>query len=311
MTEELYVALVRQALPRPARAHARRGDAAGPPPPAAREPNGTPASRPRRCCPALTGTLADLGIDLAAQRERGARRRGAAEQEPARVLLADRGARPGRPRDPADGRPGRLARALPRGRAHRALRAHVGRPPAGGAPPRRQRGHRGLGRAPRAARGRPRLARAPPRLRPAARVRAPRTPPSASTPCAATPRSSSTSSSCTQSPDPAGHGRPLRRSCSATRPRSHPSPADYLADVDAGFYASCYVRSWAFEAQIQLFLRERVRHRVVLAPRGRSLLRELWHEGQRLTADEMLRDVTGSALDLESIVERAKEPLRA
>ena len=49
----------------------------------------------------------------------------------------------------------------------------------------------------------------------------------------------------------------------------HPSPADYLADVDAGFYASCYVRSWAFEAQIQLFLRERVRLRVVLAPRGR------------------------------------------
>ena len=90
-----------------------------------------------------------------------------------------------------------------------------------------------------------------------------------------------------------------------------PSPADYLADVDAGFYASCYVRSWAFEAQIQLFLREQFGSAWFSRREAGSLLRELWHEGQRLTADEMLRDVTGSALDLESIVERAKEPLRA
>ncbi len=113
-----------------------------------------------------------------------------------------------------------------------------------------------------------------------------------------------------QSPDPAGMAdRYVELLGDATK--IHPSPADYLADVDAGFYASCYVRSWAFEAQIQLFLREEFGNAWFTRREAGSLLRELWHEGQRLTADEMLRDVTGSALDLESIVERAKEPLRA
>ncbi len=47
-----------------------------------------------------------------------------------------------------------------------------------------------------------------------------------------------------------------------------PSAADYLSDVDPGFYASSYVRSWAFEAQMHRFLREEFGTRVVRAPRG-------------------------------------------
>ena len=35
-----------------------------------------------------------------------------------------------------------------------------------------------------------------------------------------------------------------------------PSPTDYLGDIDAGFYASSYIRSWAFEAQLRAHLRE-------------------------------------------------------
>ena len=35
-----------------------------------------------------------------------------------------------------------------------------------------------------------------------------------------------------------------------------PSPADFLADVDEGFYCTCYLRAWAFETQIESFLRE-------------------------------------------------------
>src|SRR5262249_26486631 len=33
--------------------------------------------------------------------------------------------------------------------------------------------------------------------------------------------------------------------------------ADYLGDMDAGFYASEYLRAWAFEAQLRAFLREK------------------------------------------------------
>jgi hypothetical protein len=89
-----------------------------------------------------------------------------------------------------------------------------------------------------------------------------------------------------------------------------PSRADYLADVDPGFYAASYLRSWAFEAQMQAFLREEFGSTWFARREAGSLLRELWNEGQRLSADELLRQVTGSGLDLESIVERTKEPLR-
>ena len=59
--------------------------------------------------------------------QRRARPRGPPEQDAARVLRSDRDSRSRRARDQAAGRPRRLARALPRGRAHRALRAHVRR----------------------------------------------------------------------------------------------------------------------------------------------------------------------------------------
>ena len=93
---------------------------------------------------AFERTLAGLGIDLARAAERAARHRAAPAQEPARVLRA--GARAGRglPRDPAHGRPRRLRRAVPRGRAHRALRERRRLAAVRVPPPRRQLGHRGL-----------------------------------------------------------------------------------------------------------------------------------------------------------------------
>ena len=36
-----------------------------------------------------------------------------------------------------------------------------------------------------------------------------------------------------------------------------PSETDYLADIDGGFYVTEYLRSWAFEAQLRDFLREK------------------------------------------------------
>jgi hypothetical protein len=87
--------------------------------------------------------------------------------------------------------------------------------------------------------------------------------------------------------------------------------ADYLSDVDPGFYATNYLRSWGFEAQMQTFLREEFGSAWFSRREAGSLLRELWSEGQRLTADEMIRDVTGATLELESVVDRTQEPLRA
>jgi hypothetical protein len=89
-----------------------------------------------------------------------------------------------------------------------------------------------------------------------------------------------------------------------------PAPADFLVDVDPGFYASSYLRSWAFEAQMRQFLREEFGTAWFARREAGSLLRELWTEGQRLTADEVLYELTGAETELEAVVERARERLR-
>jgi hypothetical protein len=88
-----------------------------------------------------------------------------------------------------------------------------------------------------------------------------------------------------------------------------PSTADFLADVDPGFYSSSYLRSWAFEAQMEAFLREEFGRGWFARRDAGSLLRELWSEGQRLSADELLDEVTGAEIDLEAVAERAQERL--
>jgi hypothetical protein len=88
-----------------------------------------------------------------------------------------------------------------------------------------------------------------------------------------------------------------------------PSPANYVADIDAGFYVYSYVRSWAFEAQLRDHLRERFGSDWFVSREAGSLLRDLWAQGQRPTADELLREVSGSEIELEAVAERVRESL--
>jgi len=88
-----------------------------------------------------------------------------------------------------------------------------------------------------------------------------------------------------------------------------PSPTDYLNDIDGGFYASSYLRSWAFEAQLRAHLRGEFGNAWFARRAAGSLLVELWGEGQRWPAEDFLRDVTGSTLELESVAERVREHL--
>ena len=90
-----------------------------------------------------------------------------------------------------------------------------------------------------------------------------------------------------------------------------PSPADFLADVDAGFYASCYLRAWALHAQLRSFLREEFGRTWFTRPEAGSLLKELWSEGQRLTAAELLDQVAGARLELGAVTERIREEVYA
>jgi hypothetical protein len=90
-----------------------------------------------------------------------------------------------------------------------------------------------------------------------------------------------------------------------------PSDTDYLADMDEGFYSSQYLRAWAFEAQLRSYLRERFGNAWFTRRDAGSLLRELWAEGQKHTADELLREVTGETLELDAVADRIRESLAA
>jgi hypothetical protein len=81
--------------------------------------------------------------------------------------------------------------------------------------------------------------------------------------------------------------------------------ATYLADVDPGFYAAAYLRAWALETHLRATLRARFGPAWFAEPEAGLFLRELWREGQRLDAVELLAEVTGSPpsrLDFEAMV---------
>jgi hypothetical protein len=90
-----------------------------------------------------------------------------------------------------------------------------------------------------------------------------------------------------------------------------PAAADYLGDMDAGFYASEYLRAWAFEAQLRAHLREKFGTAWFSKRDAGSLIRELWAEGQKPTADELLKDVAGERLELAAVGDRVREALAA
>ena len=170
-----------------------RPDGAGPPRHA-----GEPRDRPRR-----TG-------------QRPPRRRGTADEDPACVLRTDRDPGQGDARDPAAGRPRRLVRPLPRGRAHGALRLHEPRSARGGEAAGRLRGHRGLGDALRPPHRRPRRGSHTCSTSRGRRRSPPRALFSSSSSSAATARSCSTSWSSTPRPTSPSCVR-ATSSCSGTR----------------------------------------------------------------------------------------------
>jgi oligoendopeptidase F len=86
-----------------------------------------------------------------------------------------------------------------------------------------------------------------------------------------------------------------------------PSDTDYLSDIDSSFYVTEYLRSWAFEAQLRAHLREKFGNAWFSKREAGSLLRELWSEGQRPTADELLHEVTGADVEMAAVADRIQE----
>jgi hypothetical protein len=77
----------------------------------------------------------------------------------------------------------------------------------------------------------------------------------------------------------------------------------FLDDVDPGFYAASYLRAWALEASLRRHLREWLGTRWFQTRKAGNLLRELWHEGQRLSAEEVASELDLPDIDLSVLVE--------
>jgi hypothetical protein len=74
--------------------------------------------------------------------------------------------------------------------------------------------------------------------------------------------------------------------------------ATWLADVDGGFYAACYLRAWALETHWRAALEERFGKGWHASPEAGEWLRSLWRNGQHLDAAELLGETVGGELDL-------------
>jgi hypothetical protein len=77
---------------------------------------------------------------------------------------------------------------------------------------------------------------------------------------------------------------------------------NFLFDVDAGFYVVCYLRAWALEAMWRRSLRERFDEAWFQQPEAGAWLRELWSEGHRLPAEELLSEALGEELSFEPLI---------
>jgi len=76
----------------------------------------------------------------------------------------------------------------------------------------------------------------------------------------------------------------------------------YLADLDPGFYVACYLRAWALETHLRAHLRERFGERWFAQREAGETLRALWRDGQRLSAEELLGELTGAELDFGALL---------
>jgi hypothetical protein len=97
-------------------------------------------------------------------------------------------------------------------------------------------------------------------------------------------------------------GMPSRYSALLGEALGVPWPQEsWLADVDQGFYAACYLRAWALESRWRAAVRERHGESWFESPAAGEWVRGLWRRGQGLDAHELLAETVGGELDFEGL----------
>lgn len=76
----------------------------------------------------------------------------------------------------------------------------------------------------------------------------------------------------------------------------------WLTDVDPFFYASRYLRAWAFESHLRKLLEQRFGPAWFEEREAGDLLVDLWRRGQRDSADQLMGELTGASLDFSALL---------
>ncbi len=84
------------------------------------------------------------------------------------------------------------------------------------------------------------------------------------------------------------------------------NPADYLFDVDDGFYCARYLRAWAFEAQLRRHLETDFGGQWFLSAEAGARLKRLWFMGQRRPVEELARETGHAGLDFRPLFDELR-----
>lgn len=80
------------------------------------------------------------------------------------------------------------------------------------------------------------------------------------------------------------------------------SEANYLSDVDDGFYSANYLRAWIFEVMLRKHLENTYGVLWFRNPESGKFLIDLWKEGQRYPVDELVHKFCYDGLDPEPLI---------
>jgi hypothetical protein len=88
------------------------------------------------------------------------------------------------------------------------------------------------------------------------------------------------------------------------------APAEFLFDLDDGFYSASYLRAWAFEVLLREYLKTSYGTKWWASPGAGVFLKEIWETGDRYTADEMAAQIGIGPIEFGPLAEEFNRALR-
>jgi hypothetical protein len=86
--------------------------------------------------------------------------------------------------------------------------------------------------------------------------------------------------------------------------------AEFLIDLDDGFYSANYLRAWAFEVALRDYLKTKFDKRWWTSQRAGNFLKEIWDTGDRYDADEMAAQIGIGPINFDLLIEEFNQELK-